>query len=308
MASDQPTIPLRIGVGIATKGRPTILAETLAELGRQTRLPDEVLICPTAEADLPGEAATRALPFSTPPRIIPEPLDGTAGLSTQRNRLLDETGADVLLFLDDDFFPAPTYLAVLEAAFASNPNLVGTTGIVLADGVTGPGLTPAEGRAVLGREHSASRREGADAPVAETYGCNMAFRMATVRENGVRFDENLPLYSWQEDNDFSRRIGRHGTLLRLAGARGVHLGHKGGRTSGVRLGYSQVANFVYLVRKGSVPGPSAARHILRNIAANLLRSVRPEPWVDRRGRLRGNILALADLVRGRCDPRRIVSL
>ena len=144
-------------------------------------------------------------------------------------------------------------------------------------------------------------------PIAGTYGCNMAFRMATVRTSGVRFDENLPFYSWQEDIDFSHRLGRYGAIRRLAAARGVHLGHKSGRTSGVRLGYSQIANFVYLMRKGSIPASIALPHILRHLAANLLRAARPEPWVDRRGRLRGNIMALGDLLRGRCDPRRILS-
>jgi hypothetical protein len=45
-----------------------------------------------------------------------------------------------------------------------------------------------------------------------------------------------------------------------------------------------------------------------NIAINLLRSLRAEPWVDRRGRLHGNARALTDLVLGRLDPRRILSL
>jgi hypothetical protein len=48
--------------------------------------------------------------------------------------------------------------------------------------------------------------------------------------------------------------------------------------------------------------------IARNLVANAVRSLRPEPWVDRRGRLRGNVLAVADLVRGRLDPRRVLLL
>lgn len=301
MAAESRNPALRIAVGIPTMGRPAILAETLAELTRQTRAPDEVLICPTSPLDLPdwAEGGPR-------PRIVPLPPGAIAGASAQRNLLLDATTADILLFLDDDFFADPDYLAAVEAAFTARPSLVGTSGIVLADGATGPGLTPAVARETLARDRAAAR--GADRELSGTYGCNMAFRMTAVRAHDMRFDENLPFYSWQEDNDFSRRLARHGAILCLAGARGVHLGHKGGKTSGLRLGYSQVANFVYLVRKGSVPGHVAARHILRNIAANLLHVVRPEPWVDRRGRLRGNMLALADLARGRCDPRRIISL
>jgi GT2 family glycosyltransferase len=300
----EPSAPaMRIAVGIATKGRPAILAETLAELSRQTRPPDEVLIGPTTEADLPAE-----FPGTVPPRIIPLPHGAVAGASAQRNLLLDATTADIILFLDDDFFLAPGYLAAAETAFAANPTLVATSGTVLADGAHGPGLTPGEARAVLATDQKGGNLRGTDIPQAGTYGCNMAFRMAAVRLHGIRFDENLPLYSWQEDNDFSRRLGRHGQVMRLGGARGVHLAHKSGRTSGRRFGYSQVANFVYLMRKGSLPAGYAVGHILRNVAANLVHAARPEPWVDRRGRLRGNILALADLLRGCCDPRRITSL
>lgn len=301
MVAAQAT-PLRLAVGIPTKGRPAILAETLAELARQSRPPDEVLICPTGEDDLPTPG-----PESMPVRIVKLPPGASAGASLQRNLLLDAVDCEIVLFLDDDFVAAPGYLAAVEAAFAADPDLVGTCGTVLADGATGPGFTPADARAIIARD-AQTPPSGTDIPTPGTYGCNMAFRVASVRAHGIRFDENLPHYSWQEDNDFSRRLGRHGRILRLVGARGVHLGHKGAKTSGLRFGYSQVANFAYLVRKGSVPFPVAARHVLRNLAANLAHAPRPEPWVDRRGRLRGNFLALADLLRGRCDPRRILSL
>jgi hypothetical protein len=48
--------------------------------------------------------------------------------------------------------------------------------------------------------------------------------------------------------------------------------------------------------------------MLRNCLANLGKSLRPEPWVDRRGRLRGNLLALRDLATGRLSPERILEL
>jgi GT2 family glycosyltransferase len=303
VVADAAAPAMRIAVGIVTRDRAAILAETLAELARQTRPPDEILIGPTSDADLPGEMATPVTP-----RIVMLPRGAIPGASAQRNLLLDATDADIVLFLDDDFLPAPGYLAAVEAAFAADPNLVAATGTVIADGIKGPGITVAAARDCLARDGAAGHARETDTKQAGTYGCNMAFRVAAVRAHGIRFDENLPFYSWQEDNDFSRRLGRHGGIMRLAGARGVHLGHKAGRTSGRRLGYSQVANFVYLARKGSIPGSYAASYILRNLLANLVGSVRPEPWVDRRGRLRGNMLALADLLRGRCDPRRIISM
>jgi hypothetical protein len=40
----------------------------------------------------------------------------------------------------------------------------------------------------------------------------------------------------------------------------------------------------------------------------MLHAPRPEPYVDRRGRLRGNMLALGDLLRHRMAPERVLEL
>ena len=44
-----------------------------------------------------------------------------------------------------------------------------------------------------------------------------------------------------------------------------------------------------------------------NVAANILGSLRPQGLIDRRSRLKGNCLALFDMLRGRLAPRRILS-
>ncbi|PZW48340.1 GT2 family glycosyltransferase [Humitalea rosea] len=290
---------MRIALGIATRGRPGILAEVLAELAQQTRPPDRILVChvgPEDVADLPARH----------PEVLF--LTAPAGLPRQRNAILDAAeDCDLVLFLDDDFLAAPAFLAAVEAVALARPDAVVLTGTVLADGAKGPGLSLAEGRAIL----AADSYDGgiADAvPHFNGYGCNMAFRMAPMRAHGIRVDEALPAYAWYEDIDVSRRLGAHGAILRLAGARGVHLGVKIGRTPGLKLGYSQVVNPVYLARKGSFPWshalPSAGRHCL----INLLRSARPEAHVDRWGRFRGNMLGVWELVTGRASPGRILEL
>jgi hypothetical protein len=76
----------------------------------------------------------------------------------------------------------------------------------------------------------------------------------------------------------------------------------------LRFGYSQIANPLYIFGKGSVSPRFVARQILRNVARNVTRSVRPEPWVDRRGRLLGNVLAIKDLLRGTLAPENILNL
>jgi GT2 family glycosyltransferase len=290
---------MRLAIGIATRGRPAILAEVLADLARQTRAPDRILVCAGGPEDI-GDLPARypGAEFFTAP----------AGLPRQRNAILDRVAdCDAVLFLDDDFLAAPDYLAVTERVLAAHPDCVVTTGTVVADGAKGPGIAVADGRAIL-----AADRPPADplavAPHFNGYGCNMALRLAPLRRHALRFDEELPLYAWYEDLDLTRRLGAHGAILRLAGARGVHLGSKSGRVAGTRLGYSQVANAIYLARKGSYPWNRALRSAARHLAMNAARSLRPEPHVDRAGRLRGNLIALGDLLRGRMHPMRVMDL
>ncbi len=290
---------MRIAIGIATRGRPAILAEVLRELDLQTRPPERILVChvtPQDVADLP-------LRF---PGV--EFLTAAAGLPRQRNRILDAIGdCDAVLFLDDDFIAAPSWLEALEAVLTTQPDCAVATGTVVADGAKGPGITPEEARAILAADMPPASLTAAHAHF-NGYGCNMALRLAPMREHDLRFDEKLPLYAWYEDIDLTRRMLPFGTILRLEAARGVHLGVKQGRVPGLRLGYSQVVNPIYLARKGSFPWshaiPSAARHCV----INLLRSFKPEPEVDRWGRFRGNMRGLLDVLTGRADPERILTL
>jgi GT2 family glycosyltransferase len=289
---------MRITIGIATRGRAAILAGVLRDLARQTRKPDRILVCHVSADDIVGCEAIPGVEFMTAP----------AGLPKQRNHILDAArDSDVVLFLDDDFLCNAAFLAVLESCFERHPEMVVATGTVIADGANAPGYGLAEGAALLAAD------PGAADPLQVTeafngYGCNMAFRMSAVRAHDIRVDERLPLYAWYEDIDVTRRLGAHGKILRLAGARGVHLGAKAGRVPGLRLGYSQVVNPIYLALKGSFPWshaiPSAARHCLKN----LLRAPFPEPWADRWGRFRGNMIGLWDVLRGRVTPERILDL
>ena len=288
---------MKLAIGIATIGRAAVLREVLAELHRQSRAPDRVLICHTSAADVVGcELAWPGADF----------LISAPGLPEQRNKILDAAAdCDVVLFLDDDFLPQPDYLAVLEACFTADPAMVVATGQVIADGAKGPGLGVDEGRRLLAAD-TVRPPPLETVPAFNGYGCNMAVRMATVRAQAIRVDEQLPLYAWYEDLDFTRLLGRHGSIRRLPAARGVHLGVKLGRGSGVRLGYSQVVNPIYLGRKGTYPWNRSLRSIARHCLMNLLRSLAPEPWVDRWGRFRGNMAGLWDVLRGRAHPMRVM--
>ena len=49
---------------------------------------------------------------------------------------------------------------------------------------------------------------------------------------------------------------------------------------------------------------SLAQHLFRNIASNVVRCLAPESHIDRAGRLRGNMLAIRDLIVGSAAPER----
>ena len=62
------------------------------------------------------------------------------------------------------------------------------------------------------------------------------------------------------------------------------------------------------MRKGTMPAGFALELMSRNVMANAIRSVWPEAHVDRRGRLRGNLIAACHLLRGRIEPEYVLRL
>jgi hypothetical protein len=84
-----------------------------------------------------------------------------------------------------------------------------------------------------------------------------------------------------------------GRIVRTNLIWGVHLGTKRGKGSEVRLGYSQIINPAYVVSKGNMSFAYAFRLAARNFVANLVKSIFTERYVDRRGRLRGNLIGVS---------------
>lgn len=297
-AGSQSTAGGALAVGIATVGRAETLRRTLDFIRLQTRRPDRIVICAPQDADVMGLEAYPDLTLIVGPR----------GLPIQRNAVLDAVQeCDRIVFFDDDFVPHADYLAQTEHVFQSAPDVVMTTGLVLKDGILGPGLPFDDAETLIGREPILQPADVSRmSEVYNSYGCNMGINLVVARQHAVRFDQTLPLYAWWEDVDFSRRMARFGRIVRVRQAKGVHLGTKSGRQSGVRLGYSQIANPVYLLRKGTCTPLRASAQITRNVLANLAKSLWPEHYVDRRGRVRGNVRAIADLVSGRLSPMRVL--
>lgn len=306
---------MRKYVIVVTKGRPVQVRILMDLLVEQEVRPDAVIVVGVTEADLP-DLADHPLHASARVKLM---VSKTAGCTTQRNVAIEALLEDApdeqsgerwfASFFDDDFRPHRTWLRHCDAFLSEHGEVVGVTGQVLADGVKCGGVSEADAQRYLSGElapevHWASgpvRRE-----VGVAYGCNMAFVDRVIRRR--RFDEALPLYGWQEDLDFTARARAYGPVFYVPSCLGVHLGVGNGRVSGVKFGYSQIANPLYLARKQTMARKHALRFICRNFLSNLYHSVQGSPLFDYRGRLRGNILAFLDMVRGAAHPRRILEL
>ena len=290
---------MRIGLIIASFGRPEVVRQLLSLIALQVRGPDEIVLSVVSENDL--EAGSLSNPginvvYSSP------------GLCAQRNKGLEflRDRVDVVLFIDDDFWMSRTYVRDLEQLFSANEDVVAATGLVLADGATTPGIAIAKAEKYLEDYIRSPAPAIWIRDVPDTYGCNMAFRADKIGD--LKFDERLPLYGWQEDVDFSAQLRGRGRIVATNQLWGVHLGTKKGKVSGMRFGYSQVINPLFIFRKGNMSLRRALVLISKNIVANLVGSVFPEPYIDRWGRLKGNIIGLLHAAKGKLDPMYAVEL
>lgn len=291
---------LTVGIVVASLGRPEFLGSLMGDLEKQSRPADQIVVSVTCDADLPQDWQ---------PEDNTQVITGPKGSCVQRNRGIDALAStcDLIFFCDDDYVPSRFVVERIAALFAEHPDIVGATGHLIADGVNSPGISICEARSMLERYDSAVAPPNEPyRDLAGLYGCNMVFRSSAIRN--VRFDERLRLYGWQEDIDFAMRVRPHGRIVKTFAFAGVHCGVKAGRSRGVRIGYSQIVNPVYLVFKGTMHWRYAVKIVSRNISANHLRAFRAEPWVDRLGRVRGNWIGVTDVLRGKITPERVETL
>lgn len=304
---------MEIHVVIATRGRAQHLQTLLQSLAAQTHPPSSVTVVGVTESDVMG-IDTSLVPRDTQLKVL---LSGKSGLCLQRNlgmeRVFEITHREaefIAVFFDDDFRPKNSWLQECALFFGAHRDVVAMTGRVLADGGHGRPISEEEARAYLSGETPAMRHwtAGKSRDLTSMYGCNMAFRSSVMR--ACRFDDRLPLYAWQEDRDFTSQALKHGRAVLNPRCKGVHLGSSSGRVSGVRLGYSQVANSLYLVKKGTMGKGIAARFIAQHLVSNLTRSLVPvfHARVDYPGRLNGNVMAIFDILRARCEPERVEAI
>jgi GT2 family glycosyltransferase len=291
---------LNTTVVICSVNRPKVLSETVDSLVRGQSLPPrEILISVVNQEHVAEKTRTESTV-----RIVVSSKQGT---SVQRNTAIQLVRTLYTLFLDDDVEIAPNFIESMECLLGEVEGAVAATGFVVIDGSkwdTGLDRESARAAAVhYAREHGNSDCE-------EGYGCNLFARTKLFEE--FVFDENLALYGWLEDLDFSTNCLRYGRIILNTGTCVAHLATPGGRTSGVRFGYSQIVNPFYLWKKNGKPNLNHivvahwSLHVIRNIRRVLIKI--PSDRSDRTGRFRGNVIGFCHLLMGKVDPSHIKQL
>ena len=272
---------------IATKGRPSVLQETLISLAAQDCPPDEIIISATENRDVEDMVEAGNI----------QVLQGAAGSCTQRNTgiraLNPECG--LVTFLDDDVELAPDYCRLLRRFLEKNTGVEGVGGLLLLNGATRP-----EAKEAIKQRPQHSAEMAQDTP--SLYGCNMSFRRRAIRDEW--FDEKLSLYAWLEDFDFSTRVARKGRLMLVPEMGLCHLRSPSGHMSHARFGFAQIMNPWYLAKKGIINRKELWKiHVLGAVAGNLCNL--PTDARNRSQRLRGNLRALALIACGKIQPEAV---
>ncbi|XRQ10865.1 glycosyltransferase family 2 protein [Actinomadura welshii] len=199
---------------VVTYNRRELLEEALTALGKQTRLPDRVVVVDNASAD--GTAAMVADRFPDVDLLrLPWNLGGAGGFSAGITRAL--RGDPVLLWLlDDDTVPEPDALRELLAARErtatghDGPPALVASRVVWTDGRDHPMNTPRPKPRATAAEQRIAGAAGC-VPIRSASFVSVLVDSALVRERGLPIAD---YFLWNDDFEFTTRLlrGRRGVL------------------------------------------------------------------------------------------------
>ena len=229
---------LSVALGIICHDRPAELDDALASAASEAF--DEIVVLDMASdpplAPIPGATLVRS--------------DENVGVTAGRNRLLELTTSDVVLFLDDDAVLTSSAVEPLRRRFSDDDRLgVVAFAVRRADGSMAPSEYPFRGPPV----DPARPR-----PCAYFVGCAYAARRSAVTEVGG-YDEGF-FYS-TEEIDLSLRLLAAGWHLFYDPELTIeHRPSVRGRSVAPRVPALRLRNRIILARR-HLPAPAAAVHL-----------------------------------------------
>jgi succinoglycan biosynthesis protein ExoM len=218
MSPAQSAGEAQVTVAILTYRRPQELARSLPLVFRQV---DAVNADPTvlARVDVlivdndPAAGAADVVAAKRteqaeqdPTTVVRYAVEPRPGIAAARNRALDESeGSRLLVFIDDDEYPTPGWLAALLETWRGS-GAAAVMGRVVSEFDVQPDAWVEAGDFFRRR----SMPSGTEIEIAAAG--NLLLDLDRVRASGVRFDERLGL-AGGEDTLFSRSLGRAGERI-----------------------------------------------------------------------------------------------
>ena len=187
----------RVTIAVLTFRRPADLADLLPDLVGQARaVPAEVEIL-VVDNDPAAGARDQVRSFGAE-EFVRYTHEAVPGIAAARNRALDESRTELLIFIDDDERPTPTWLADLLTVYEHHrPRAV--VGPVVSRWEDPPSPWVQAGR------FFDRRRMPTGTPVTVAATNNLLLDLDWVRRQGLRFDARFGL-SGGSDTLFTRAI------------------------------------------------------------------------------------------------------
>lgn len=245
---------MKISAVVSTKNRREELKRLLASLRTQTRPPDELIVIDAdCAADVEKLVSGAGIP-GVPARYFPFP----SSLTQARNKGVQESSGDVVVFLDDDLILEPDFLKEIARPIAQRPEIAGVTGDITNHSRNSGGLKRFL-QYLLGLPYDGDGRFRLSGAPTTTCGLKeardvefvpggiTAWRREVFKE--FSFDENLPGLGINEDVDFSYRVSRLWKNHYAPSARAAHERPSLAREATAAYLRMELASQAYLYRK-----------------------------------------------------------
>lgn len=280
-----------LSVIIATRNRYKVIKHLHENLINQIRKPDEIIIVdasddPNSGYDWFQDSWTLKFLFSD-----------EASSTKQRNMGIDmlDAKSEIVAFIDDDVILNNDFFYLIEMIYQKDSEKViaGLGGFVIGEDED---YGPFNKKPVI-----ISGMELYD--TKSLYGCNMTFRKDITGK--IKFDENLTLYAFLEDQDYSLAANQYGKVVRTKQAKLKHLRVNEGRISEKKFGFALLGNTYYVMKKHHEPDVKIYVNLGKQICIRFIRAI----FIKKsRHIFEGSLIALIQIFSGKFSPQNIIKV
>jgi GT2 family glycosyltransferase len=251
---------LSVSIAIPTKDRHADLADCLASISRQTRLPDEVVVIEGGKSIIGSNNIPQGL-MNTVLVHFPE----SSGLTASRNKALALVSKDIVIFLDDDLVLDEHFVEKITEPFGVEAfaPIGGVVGNMSNYSPEKDDVIPALIRRIFLLPMKGDGKFRLSGAPTFVYGQKQikevefiaggitAYRREIFDE--YKFDENLKGPSLGEDDDLSFRISRKYRNYYTPFALALHKQSSANRTTGIQRVLKRCGTYLYLAAKNRNP-------------------------------------------------------